>query len=617
MTTYTPELPEIISFLRHAAFFKDLKDTELKVIGGVTKVLSFEAGANIVRQGERANEFFILAEGRAQVLLEDSALGIEQPLLELGAYDSFGELSLLNQGPRSATVRALTKTLCVVLSGPDFEGILESMPQAAIPLSRHLASRLTAQGHLVTRPVQLKPEMFDRDVYGMLSPTLAERLMAIPLHLEADTLVVAMTNPQNPGALDELRRAVPGLRIKPLACDPDDYKRFLKEVIRSAEPAVPKAKDHKVSLRHPAPELEALITAALNGHATEIRLGEDRCRLRCHGVLQDGPDVAQRDKVLRQARQVCGLPADHPSPWHGSACLEGEPVFDARFASIPSHRGEKLVIRLLPANRCATPLDELIPSQSITTALRTALRQPGGMILVCGPARSGKTATLYAALRDLHESSPELSLVTVEDEVEWTLEGITQCAGRGPDLIRATLRVEPDLLMLGELRDPHLALETALTSCSVLTSMFALNTTDALEKLVHMGCPPYLVTSGVELVLGQVLVRAICPDCREEYTPSEVLRQQLKDFRLADEGPFFHGKGCENCRQTGYAGMVPALEMLRITEAVREALAQDPRTLRESAKASGALTPFRQSVQALLKAGRTSPTEAVRAFDMG
>lgn len=607
MSTYTPELPEIISFLRHASFFKDLKESELKVIGGVTRVLSFEEGANIVRQGERANEFFILAEGRAQVLLEDPALGVEQPLLELGAYDSFGELSLLNQGPRTATVRALTKTLCVVLSGPDFEGILETMPQAAIPLSRHLASRLTSQGGILTRPVQLKPEMFDRDVYGMLSPSLAERLMAIPLHLEADTLVVAMTNPQDPGALDELRRAVPGLRIKPLACDPEDYKRFLREVVRGAPAQQRTLKDHKIRLHQSVPELEELLTQALKQQASEIRLGEDRCRLRCQGVLQDGPDIVQRAKIYTQARQLCGLKTDHPSPWHGSACLEGEPLYDARFSSVPTNRGEKLVIRLLPADRSATPLDELIPSASITTALRAALRRPGGMVLVCGPARSGKTATLYAALRDLHQVSPELSLVTVEDEVEWTLEGITQCPGRGPELLGAALRLEPDLLMVGELRDPHLALEAALTR-SVMAGMFALDTTDALEKLTYMGCPPWLVTSAVELVLGQMLVRAVCPGCREEYAPPEAVRQQL------GEGPFFRGKGCERCRQTGYDGMVPALERLHINEAVREALARDPRTVRQQAKASGALTPFRQSVQALLKAGRTSPSEALRLF---
>lgn len=584
MSTYTPELPEIVCFLRHAAFFKELTDTELKVIGAVTKVVHFEAGADIVKQGDRANEFFILAEGKAQVLVQDPALGTEQPLLELGAYDSFGELSLLNQSPRTATVRALTKTLCVALSGPDFEGILATMPQAAIPLSRYLAARLTAQGHSMAKPVELKPEMFDREVYGMLSPSAAERLQAIPLHLEADTLVVAMVNPHDPAALDEIKRAVPGLRIKPLAVALEDYRNFLKYT--RGEPVVRKSQDHKIRLPKEAPELEALITQALNQQATEIRFGESRCRFRCHGLLENAADLPPEGKILQQARQVCGFKPDHPSPWHGSACVEGQQIFDARFASIPTHRGEKLVIRLLPADRSAVPLDELIPSKSITTMLRAKLRQPGGLIIVCGPARSGKSATLYAALKDLTVNSPELSLVTVEDEVEWTLDGITQCVGRGPQLIEAALRLTPDTLMLGELRDPHLVLETAL-SCSVLAGMHATDTADALNKLAQMGCPPYLISSAVELVLAQVLLRALCPVCREEYDAPEAMRAQLQV-----DGPLFRGKGCDKCRQTGYFGMVPAFEM----------------------REGDQVTPFKKSVQALLASGRTSPTEALRVF---
>lgn len=352
--------------------------------------------------------------------------------------------------------------------------------------------------------------------------------------------------------------------------------------------------------------VRGLILLALSERASDIHIepGEKggRIRFRIDGILEDrfllessalGP-VVSRLKIMAEADI-----AEHRVPQDGRIGLQlREHVLSLRFSSIPSINGEKVVLRLLgQSQRRAIPdMDQLYFSASVFKGLVRTIHMPNGIFFVTGPTGSGKTTTLYALLKQIN--SPEINILTIEDPVEYRLEGITQVqvnATTGLDFglaLRAFLRQDPDVILVGEIRDAEsgrIAAEAALTGHLVFATMHTNSALQSLTRLIDIGVEPFLVAPSVTAVMAQRLVRQICPKCRESYVP---LRRVVEENFINAEGEeirFWRGTGCAHCHHTGYFGRIAVHELFPISETFRGLIARNApiNEINEAARQAG------------------------------
>lgn len=311
-----------------------------------------------------------------------------------------------------------------------------------------------------------------------------------------------------------------------------------------------------------------------------------RMRFRIDGVLLDQgtidasimPQVISRLKVLAHIDI-----AEKRIPQDGKFSMQEQgKLIDLRVSTFPSLYGQKVVVRILDRAAYAMTLEKLGFSEPMFTQIQTLMRRPNGFFLVTGPTGSGKTTTLYAALSALNAA--EKNIVTLEDPVEYNLDGITQGhinddAGftfeKG---IRAVLRQDPDILMVGEVRDKQtagVAIEAALTGHVVLSTLHTNDAPSVIMRLMDMGIEPFLINASLTGVLAQRLARKICTECRTQVSPTEQEKQILNRFGIKDT-MLYKGAGCGSCNHLGYKGRVGIFELLAMTSALRALVVQQP-----------------------------------------
>lgn len=440
-----------------------------------------------------------------------------------------------------------------------------------------------------------------------------------------------------------------------LSCHPTLFESILVETVRSAELSgtldlaasqiagalrtgdlaslVP---DAQASMEDP---LDAGISEAVNGlfqeavrtHASDIHVdplpdGTGAVRLRIDGVLQPQdpltkdtlPQVIARLKV-RANMDV----AETRRPQVGRIpILDDTRRLDLRLATSPTVHGERIVIRVLDPEQVRLSLNDILPDDENVETLRSLARRPHGLVIVNGPTGSGKTTTLYCMLAEVN--APGRSVVTVEDPVEYVIPGVTQMQ-IAPEIgftFRAAqetiLRQDPDVVMVGEIRDLEqlqLAVQTAITGHLVLTTLHARSAAEAVIRLLDIGLEPFLVNASLEAVISQLLVRRLCPECREAVDLDEtLLPPELIEFVGTLEDPrFFEPRGCDVCRHTGFRGRTAIHEILTMDDDLREVVAgrPDAASVREAARQGGMRT-FLES--GLVKAARgiTTVEEVLR-----
>lgn len=313
-----------------------------------------------------------------------------------------------------------------------------------------------------------------------------------------------------------------------------------------------------------------------------------KIRMRIDGVLQD-IDILPKEiqsEVVTRIKVIAGLRTDeHQAPQDGRfrVILGRGSSIDVRVSIAPTYYGENVVLRLLSERAEKLSLDTLGFSEEAQEKVRRAARSPYGMILATGPTGSGKTTTLYTLLKQLN--TREVSVITIEDPIEYSLEGINQIqvnAQAGLTFangLRSVLRQDPDIIMVGEIRDHEtagLAVNTALTGHLVLSTLHTNDAATTLPRMLDLGLEPYLITATVNLVIGQRLVRKICQECKTEHelTVAEFQRlSEMHDVHASDqEGVFCTGKGCDACNGSGYKGRIGIYEVIEMSDAIREAM---------------------------------------------
>ncbi len=378
--------------------------------------------------------------------------------------------------------------------------------------------------------------------------------------------------------------------------------------------------------------VEALMREAVDSKASDVHLDMDRdrarVRYRIDGVLQEALELPKEAGKPILAR--CKLLADcdineRRLPQHGRirVSFDGR-EYDFRVTTLTSVYGEGMVMRILDQSSVLIGFDRLGMSERTRATLDERFHVPQGLILVVGPAGSGRTTTVYSALNQLND--PKRKIVTIEDPVEYALRGTTQVhvirkLGLLPvNALRMFRWCDPDIVMLYELQDLETAemLTTiAMTGHLVFTTMLGSDTASAVTRLIEMGLEPFLAASSLSTVVAQRLVRLVCPDCKAPYSPSaELLRRVEAETGLdLSKATFYRGAGCGTCRQTGYKSRTGLFEVLAVTEPLREVIARPVSTaaLRQAAREAGMVTMLQDGVEKAA-AGVTTLEEVMRVL---
>jgi general secretion pathway protein E len=374
-----------------------------------------------------------------------------------------------------------------------------------------------------------------------------------------------------------------------------------------------------------------LIREAYEAHASDIHLESGRrglrARFRIDGVLlptADPPSGVDR-AVVSRVKLLADLDiAERRRPQDGRIRVRlPDRELDLRVSTVPTVLGESVVLRLLERGGSSIPLDSLGLSPELLGAMQRLAAKPHGMILVTGPTGSGKTTTLYAAL-GLRSAAQE-KIITLEDPVEYALEAITQVPVHSQtgvtfaSMLRNMLRQDPDVILVGEMRDAEtaqLAVQAALTGHVVFSTLHTNDALGAIPRLLDLGVPPFLVAATLDAVLAQRLVRKICDECRKPYEPEPQSLAALRPPAIAHDsqpGRFSRGQGCAACRGTGFRGRTGLFELLVLTDGLREAIAAEPSRARlEQLAAATGMRSLSHDGWAKLCAGVTTVEEVLR-----
>lgn len=471
--------------------------------------------------------------------------------------------------------------------------------------------------------VNLSDYSVDQSIIELIPEKLARRYRTVPLFRIKDTLTVAMEDPLNVIAIDELG-SVTGMEIDPCISTSEDMSLALRryyggdsELSLDGEEGTEEGKVIKF--------VQEMIRQAVDEKASDIHIEPDadvlRVRFRVDGVLKEvtsqpksvHPAVASRIKVLSDLDI-----AEKRLPQDGRFQMKiQDRILDLRVSTFPTIHGENVVLRVLDKKSAVLRLDDLGLSLRDLEVLTSMIAKPNGMILVTGPTGSGKTSTLYAVLQKINTIDRDIA--TLEDPVEYILPMIRQTQinedvgltfAKG---LRSLVRQDPDVIMVGEIRDresAEIAVRSALTGHLVLSTVHTNDAVGAIVRLLDMGVEPFLLASSLLGIVAQRLLRRICPRCKEPYS---LPGKTAAELGLSPETRFFAGKGCRRCGETGYSGRLAIFEVVEVNEALRNMVVggADMEAIRAAARKGGTRSLREDGIDKAMK-GLTTVDEVIR-----
>ena len=685
MSVVANETEQLVQFLKNVKLFAELSPESLGKLGRCLKVAEFPPSEVIVREGAPGVSMYVIKSGLVEVRKKDPATGIDFLVAQLAEGSAVGEMSLLTGKPRSATVTTVQPTVVFTLTRADFRNLLTQHPEISLGLARILAERLEdATKQVGIEYVNLFKGKFDPRIVGLLPQSLCNLHKVIPIGYVNNSVTLAMVNPSNLVAFDDVRRYIKGAIIEPQVCTEEDFKKFMDSVypdlmgIAPEKKEADKKKEEARSRRERRPtseflgeSLEELQNEILSGlevqqeeeektdttdlataseDAPIVRLANNILalaikkgasdihiephengvilRLRIDGVLYVETKLskkiqlplASRFKILSRLDI-----AERRLPQDGRISIRLEDrAIDFRVSTVPAKFGEKIVMRILDKSGSLLPLDKIIVHTPTCEMLRWMINQPYGIIYITGPTGCGKTTTLYSSLNEIN--SPEVNISTAEDPIEYDLAGLCQVQTHkdiGLDfarILRAFLRQDPDIILVGETRDQETAkisVEAALTGHLVFTTLHTNDAPSTFTRLEEMGIEPFLMANSTIGIMAQRLARRLCQNCK---VPTEIDETTLSYFGYTRENAptFYRGEGCEKCNHSGKKGRVGIYELLAMNDELKQAVAQGAKVdeLRGLAIANGMKT-LKDYAMYLMAEGLTSVDEVLSNLVVG
>ncbi len=495
-------------------------------------------------------------------------------------------------------------------------------------------------------PVNLDNYLIDPQIIDLVPQALAKRYILIPVFKSEDTLTVAMADPLNVFAIDDLQVRTK-CKITPAVASEADILKAIDQyygISESMEEVIKEASEEKFktveveevdldkieALAEEMPIIKLvnlIIMQAIKDRASDIHIEPERDKLRTRyridGILYGAPSPPKRlqPAIVSRIKIMAGMDiAEKRLPQDGRIRLRmRNKDIDLRVATLPTMFGEKVVLRILERAVTIVDLDKLGLLPETRKKYEEIISRPYGIVLSTGPTGCGKSSTLYASLNKI--KSTKTNIITIEDPVEYQISlvnqvqinpkaGLTFSSG-----LRSFLRQDPDIIMVGEIRDletAEIAVHASLTGHLVLSTLHTNDAPTAFTRLVDMGVEPFLASSAVTAVMAQRLVRTICPKCKEEYQPPQ---EVLEELGLSKEKglKFYRGKGCGNCKNTGYFGRTGIFELLVSNEKIKNMVVKKtPATeLRKEALRAGMIS-LREAGVSKIKKGITSVEEVLR-----
>ena len=678
---------QLVDFLKNVKLFAELSPDSLAKLGACLKVAEFAAAEIIVREGAPGVSMYIIKSGMVEVRKKDPTTGIDFLVAQLSDGAAVGEMSLLTGKPRSATVTTVQPTVVFTLTRADFRNLVTQHPEISLGLARILAERLEdATKQVGIEYVNLFRGKFDPRVVGLLPQSLCLLHKLIPIAYLNNSVTLAMVNPSNLVAFDDVRRYIKGVIIEPQVCTEEDFKKFMdtvypdlmgtKEEKRESDKRKEEVERRREERKKPVSEFQTqsledlqneilgglevqqeeeerptttdlatasedapvvrlannILALAIKRGASDIHIEphEDGVvlRLRIDGVLHIENKLskkiqlplASRFKILSRLDI-----AERRMPQDGRISIKiDNRGIDFRVSTVPAKFGEKIVMRVLDKSGNLLPLDQIILHGPTVEKLRMMITQPYGIIYVSGPTGSGKTTTLYSSLNEIN--SPDINISTAEDPIEYDLPGLCQVQTHkdiGLDfarILRAFLRQDPDVILVGETRDQETAkisVEAALTGHLVFTTLHTNDAPSSLTRLEEMGIEPFLMANSTIGILAQRLARRVCQSCK---VPMEIDETTLSYFGYTKDNapPFYKGEGCDKCNHTGKKGRVGIYELLTMNDDVKRAVAHGAKTdeIRDLARAGGMKT-LKEYAMFLMAEGLTSVDEVLTNLVVG
>ncbi|MFH0793558.1 MAG: GspE/PulE family protein [bacterium] len=560
---------------------------------------------------------------------------------ELSAFASLGTSSSArtNRSAFALEILAINKLiseqeLTQAKKRPDAREALAKLVEKHPRIANANLLKLVDQG-LYLPIADLSGEQIPRPLLEAFPTELLRKELFVPFRRDDGWLYIAVADPLNLSLSDALS-LLTGQRVVPFYASQDELIRKLNALFPTEGEAAGEAVTTGVAAEQlgmlvdnlsTVQLVSSVIESAITLRATDIHLEPQEKFLKVryridgslHAVMKIPNEmtlpVTSRIKVLANMNVT-----ERRRPQDGHFSLQvSDSAFDFRVSTLPTHLGEKTVIRILDSGTLLRGTGELGLNESQQAHLEKLISRPYGIILVTGPTGSGKTTTLYTCLNQLHEDTA--NIVTIEDPVEYKLAGINQVQVETnigltfANGLRSILRQDPDIIMVGEIRDVDtatIAIRAALTGHRVFSTLHTNTSPGAVTALVHMGIQPYLIASSIIGVISQRLIKRICHQCKEPSQPNEAL---LRDLGLQEGGDekFFHGKGCKSCLNTGYSGRIGLYEMLVIDDEIRRLInaRASEEDLYKAAIADGMMTLHRNGLEKI-ELGITSPEEVAK-----
>jgi len=480
----------------------------------------------------------------------------------------------------------------------------------------------------------------DPAVVNTIPLRIAKKYQVVALFKINERLTVAMADPLDMVAIDEIRYQT-GLTVNRVIATPGDIDEAITRfysvadnVERAIHDSASAAGSKGSESLEDAPVVrlvDVLLSQAIKQKASDMHIepleGGLRVRFRVDGVLHEEaePPAHMHAAIISRIKVLSSMDVSEKRiPQDGRFALgTGIDAVDMRVSTIPTIHGEKVAIRVLGRQGHDLQLEQLGLSRTQLNLLRNEIQATEGMILICGPTSSGKTTSLYACLREI--TTPGKNIVTVEDPVEYALPFINQVqinekAGLTfPTCLRAFLRQNPDIIMVGEVRDgptAQIAIRAAITGHLMLSTIHTIDAAAAPYRLVDMGTERYLVATALRAVLAQRLVRRLCDNCAEPTAISERLREQLGFAALAGNGTWRRAVGCQKFRGTGYSGRIGIYELFCVNDAVRKIITEGTGTaqLREYLRGLPGFSDLHAQARSLVADGVTTAEEVIRVI---
>lgn len=478
-------------------------------------------------------------------------------------------------------------------------------------------------------------EAIDPAVIKEIPSDIAKKYGVVPVVADADSITVALSDPMGYDAIDSLRYVLHGRDVEAVVSPREEVRQAMAKLYPADEMADVQTRNDDESggeaSDDDAPVIKLatlLITNAIKLKASDIHLEpmekEFRVRYRIDGALRkmDSPPKRLQSAIISRIKIMSKMKISEkriPQDGRIQITVNGRDL-DLRVSTVPTNHGESIVMRVLDKTNLALGLPQLGFLSDDQTTFERLIKLPDGVVLVTGPTGSGKTTTLYACLGQIN--TPDKKLITVEDPVEYQMSGINQVQVNkdvGLDFsaaLRSILRQAPNIVMIGEIRDAEtadIAMEAALTGHLVFSTLHTNDAPSAVTRLLDIGVKPFLVASALRAAMAQRLVRAICENCREEYTPTERELKMLGSIAKTRPDHMFHGAGCEKCGRSGYKGRKGIFEIFKVDDTIQRLIFDHaPATvLRQRAREMGMRT-LREDGMLKVASGMTSLSEILR-----